>query len=109
VAGAGEAGGVEMAMSFGGGEAFVPEIERQAGFLVDVAGELLGLDGLGAEVAGHVEGVADDDGLAGVAAGEASEGAEVVAAGGAGEGEDGLSGEAEGVRDGDADPAIAYV
>ncbi len=92
MAGAREACGVEVAMRFGGGEALVPEVDREAGLPVQVAGKLLSFDSLGAEVAGHVEGIPDHDCLAGIAAGEASEGAEIVPEIGAGEGQDGLGG-----------------
>jgi hypothetical protein len=69
---------------------------------------------LGASVAGEVDGVADHNAHHGKAAGEAGEGAEVVA-GDAGadafalESEDGLGGEAQLVGDGDADASVADV
>jgi hypothetical protein len=69
VAGAGQAGGVQVAVGFSGGEAFVPEIEGQLGFFVDESGKGLGFDGLGAEVARHIEGVADNEGATVVPAG----------------------------------------
>lgn len=61
-----------------------------------------------------MQGVADDDGDDGEAAGEASEGAEVVAGGAfaaafAFERKDGLGGEAEFVGDGDADAGVADI
>jgi hypothetical protein len=103
------AGVVEMAVGLGGGEALVPEVDGEGELGAEVGGEGLGLGGLGALVAGHVEGIADD-GLGDlVLAEETGDGLEVRAAAGAVEGEDGLRGEAEGVGEGDADAAVADV
>ncbi len=105
----GVAGVVEVAVGLGGGEALVPEVDGEGELGAEVFGECLGLGGLGALVAGHVEGVADD-GLGDVVlAEEAGDGLEVGASAGAVEGEDGLGGEAEGVGEGDADAAVADV
>ncbi len=107
--GAGATGGMEMAMGLGGGEPFVPQVEGKLGLLVHEASEVLSLGGLRAEVARHVERIADDDGAAVMATGKAGQGAEVVAAVGANEGEHGLCGKAESIGDGYADAAVPDV
>jgi hypothetical protein len=96
-------------VGFGGGEALVPEVDGDAEFGAEVFGEGLGFGGLGALVAGHVEGVADDGFRCGVLAEDAGDGFEIGAAVGAVQGEEGLRGKAEGVGDGDADAAVADV
>jgi len=102
--------GVEMAVGFGGGEALVPKVDGEVEFGAEGVGEGLGAGGLGALVAGHVEGVADDGfGDGGVLAKDARDGFEVVAEFGAVQGEEGLGGVAELVGEGEADAAIAYV
>ena len=107
---AGVSGFVEDLVGFAGGEAFVPEVDGQAGELAELGGEGLGFGGAGAWFAGKMEGVADNDARDRVAAGEAGDGAEVFAGvAAAEEGEDGLGGEAKLVRDGDADAAGADV
>jgi hypothetical protein len=99
-----------------GGEALVEEVEGEGGVGevgLEGGGEGLRFFGLGAEGAVGVERVADDDDLDVVLADEAGDGFEVRAevgfGGGAVEGEQGLSDDAEGVGDGDADAAIADV
>ena len=77
-------------------------------------GEGLGAGGLGALVAGHVEGVADDGfGDGAVLAEDAGDGLEVVAeaisTASAVEGEERLGGVAEFVGECEADAAVAYV
>ncbi len=109
VLGARAPSGMKVAMGLGGGEAFVPQVEGELSLLMHQAGKVLGLDGLGTQVAGHVERIADDDGAAVMATGEAREGAEVLASAGANEGEHGLCGEAESIGDGYTDAAIAHV
>jgi hypothetical protein len=44
-----------MPVRFGGGGAFVPEMDREVGLFAEHFGEGLGIDGLGAENARHVE------------------------------------------------------
>ena len=110
VGGAGVAKCVEMAVGLGGGEALVPEVDGEAEFGAEGFGEVLGAGGLGALVAGHVEGVADDGfGDGGVPAEDAGDGFEVVPEAGAVEGEEGLGGVAEFVGEGEADAPVAYV
>jgi len=102
--------GVKVAVGFGGGEALVPEVDGEVQLGAEGFGEGLGASGLGALVAGHVEGVADDGfGDGGVFAQDARDGFEVVAEFGAVQGEEGLGGVAELVGEGEADAAIAYV
>jgi hypothetical protein len=107
---AGFAGGVEDFVGFAGGEPFVPKIERQTGQLGQFGGEGLDFGGLCARFAGQMQRIAGDNPCAAEFAAEAGERAEVVAGVAlAGEREDGLRGEAELVRDGDADALRADV
>ena len=107
--GEGAAGGVQMAVRFGGGEALVPEVNGECKLGAEGAGEGLGLGGLGAEIAGHVKGIAEDDGGAAEFAEKAAQGLQVLLRIPADERQQGLGGEAEFVRDGDADAAIAEI
>jgi hypothetical protein len=111
---AGVAGLIEDLVGFAGGEALVPEVDGKAGERAEFGGKCLIYGGLWTDVTGEVEGVSDDDADDGKAAGETGEGAEVVAGDAAAgalalEGEDGLGGEAEFVRDGNADAAVADI
>lgn len=105
----GASGGVEMAMGFGGGEALVPEVDGEGKGGAEGFGEGLGLGGEGADIAGEVERMAEDNSGAVVPAEEAAEGAEVLLWVFAAEGEDGLGGQAELVGDSDADAAVAKI
>lgn len=98
-----------MAVSFGSRETFVPEKDGEPGFYVDESGKSLGFDGLGTQVTGHVKGIADDEGAAGVSAGNAGEGAEIVALIGATQREDWLGGQPKSIGGGYADAPVAYV
>lgn len=109
VARQGASGGVQVAMSLGGAEAFVPEVDWEREGLAKGLGEGVRFGGLGADVAGHIEGVAEDDGGAAVFAQQAAEGFEVLFRVFADQGEDGLGGEAELVGDGDADTPAAEI
>lgn len=107
---AGMAGLVEDLVGFVGGEALILKVEGQAGELGELEGEGAGFFGLGTGLAGEQQGKADDEAGDFESAGEAGEGAQVLAAAAAAlEGEHGLGGEAELVRDGDADAAAADV
>ncbi len=97
-----------------GGEPLVEEVDGERGvaggqMVAQGVGEGEGLDGLGAGGAVGVEGVADDEDLDGVLADEAGDGFQVGAEMGAVDGEEGLRGEAELVRDGEADALVADV
>lgn len=48
-------------MGFGRGEALVPEVDGEAEGSVEGFSEGVGFRGLGADVAGHVERIAEDD------------------------------------------------
>jgi hypothetical protein len=109
VAGEGQAGSMEMAVCFRGGEALVPEVDREGKCGAKTFREGLGFDGLWAEVAGHVDRIADDDAGAVELVQKAPERFEVVPGVFADEGKDGLSGETELVGDGDADAAISEI
>ncbi len=104
------AGLIEDLVRLMGGEALVAEVDGQAGEFGELGGEGAGFGGLGAFVAGKMQGKADDEGGCGEAAGEAGERTEVFAAVAAAlEGEHGLGGKAELVGDGHADAAVADV
>lgn len=107
--GSGAAGGVEVAMGFRGGEAFVPEMDGKFQMLGELPGEDLNFGALGTWISGGVEGEADDDLVEGAQTQEMGEVAEVIAAAGAGEGIQRLRGDAERIGDGDADTAVAHV
>lgn len=109
VFGPGASGGVQMAVGFGGGEALVPEVDRETGFIAQSLRKGLGLGGLGTLISGHVEGIANDDLGAAVFADEAHQGFEVLPSVGADEGQDRLRGESERVGYGHADTAISYI
>jgi hypothetical protein len=109
VAGEGASGSVEMAVGFGGGEALVPQVDGQGEGSAEVFGEGVGFRGLGANVPGHIERIAQDDGGAAEFAEKAAEGFKVLLRIFADEGEYGLGGEAEFIGDSDADAAIAEI
>jgi hypothetical protein len=109
VAGQGASGGVQVAVGLGGSEALVPEVDGKGEGSAERLGESVGSGGLGADIAGHIEGIAKDDGGTAVFAQEAAEGFEVQLRIFADQGENGLSGEAELVGDGDADTAGAEI
>jgi len=100
---------MQMSVGLRGGEALVPQVDGQGKSGAQGLGEGLGSFGLGAKVAGHVQRVADDDGRAAELAEEAAEGFQVLFVVFADEGEHGLSGEAQLVRDGDADAPAAKI
>lgn len=104
------AGGVENFVGFAGGETFIPEVNREAGECPEVGREDLRLDGAGTLLAGEVEGLADHDAGDSKTAGQPGDGTKIFAGVAVPvEGKDGLSGEAEFVRDGDADAFGAEV
>lgn len=109
VSGAGAARGIEVAVGFGGGEALVPEVDGEGEGFTKRFGKLVGPLGLGADVAGGVEGIAEHDGDAAEPAEEAAERLEVLTKVFADEGENGLGGEAELIGDGDADASGAEI
>jgi hypothetical protein len=109
MAGKGASGGVQVAMSLGRGEALVPEMDGEGEGLAKRFGEGVGSGGLGADVTGHIQGIAEDDGGAAVFAEEAAEGFEVLPLVFADQGENGLGGKAELVGDGDADAAASEI
>ena len=104
------AGLKEHLVSFMGGEALIPQMDGQSGELAKLGGEGLRFEGLGPGIAREQQRIADDDCGHLVAAGEAGEGAHIVAGVAfALEGHDGLRGEAKLVGNGDADAAVADV
>jgi len=107
---AGVASFIEDLVRFAGGEAFVPEMNRQPGEGAKLRGEGLGLEGTGAGIAGEMNGIANDDGDYAETAGEAGQGAKIVAGVAVDfKGENGLGGEAQFIGDGDADALGADV
>ena len=109
VFGKGASGDVEMTVGFGRGEALVPQVDGEGEGFAERLGEGVGSGGLGADVTGHIDGIAEDDGGAAEFAEEAAERFEVLLRVFANQREDGLSGEAERVGDGDADAAAAEI
>ena len=118
VAVGGAALGGEQGVGFAGGETLIDEMNGEVGVgggeVVAKSGdEGEGFGGLRAGGAFGVERVADDEGGDVVLADEAGDGFEVGAevgfGSGAVEGEERLGGEAEGVREGEADAAVADV
>jgi hypothetical protein len=107
--GKGPPGGMQVAMGLGGGEALVPEVDGEGEGLAERPGKSVRSGGLGANVAGHIEGIAEDDGGAAVFAQQAAKGFKVLLLIFADQGEDGLGGEAEFVGDGDTDAAGAEI
>lgn len=100
---------VKLSVGLSGGKPLVPQMHRQMELFDQGCGEGLGLGGLGAEVAGHVERISDDDLRDAVLADDAAERREVGAAVGARDGQQGLGSEAELVRQSDADAPIPHV
>ncbi len=98
-----------MAVSLGGGEALVPEVDGQCEGIAEGFREGLGTGGLGADVSGQIEGVTDNDLGAAEFAEEAAEGSEVLPLVLPNEREDRLRREAQFIGDGDADPARAKI
>lgn len=111
---AGVAGFVKNLVGFARGEALVPQVDGQAGERAELGGECLRFGGLGADLAGEMNRVANHDADDIEAAAEAGDRTEVVS-GNAGrwatplEGEDRLSGKAQLVGNSDPDAAIADV
>jgi hypothetical protein len=109
MAGKGASGGVEVTVGFSRGEALVPEVDGEGECLAEGFGKGVGFGRLGADVARHIEGVAEDDGRAAEFAEQAAEGFEVLPGVFADQGEDGLSGKAKLVGDGNADAAVSGI
>src|SRR5580704_16910480 len=102
-------GGIQMTMSFGGGEPFIPQGDLHSGMELQRVGEVLRLERLRTNVTGHVQGVAHHYLGTAVSAYQPGQGAEVLAPVFAHQGEDGLRGEPQLVGDGNADAPIADV
>lgn len=98
-----------MAVSLGRGETLIPEVHGKGEGFAEGFGEGLGFGGLGAQVAGKIQGIPENNGGTVEPAKEPAERPEVLAKAFAGEGEHGLRGEAELVRNGHADAAGAIV
>lgn len=96
-------------MGLGGGEALIPQVNGKLEGVAEGFGKGLGADGLGADVAGKIEGMAEDDLGAAEFAEEAPQGFKVLLVIPANEGQDGLRGEAKLVGDGNADAAGAEI
>jgi hypothetical protein len=103
------AGGVQVAVGFSRGEAFVPEVNGQGKGRAQGVGEGVGSFSLRADIAGHVERIAEDDGGAGELAKETPERLQILLCVPADEGQDRLGGEAKLVGDGHADAAATEV
>ena len=107
---AGVAGFVKNLVGLASGQPLVPQVDGQAGQRAQFGGKGLNLGGLGADVAGKMHRIADHDAHDTKAAAEAGQRAEVVAAVVlALQRQDRLRRQAQLVRDGYADAAVADV
>lgn len=93
----------QQAVSFGGGEALVPEMNRQLEMLAEVHGKGLDLFGLRAFGSGHSERQSDDDFFDFVLQDDPPEKLEIVLLVLAVKGFEALGSNTEGIRNGDAD------
>ena len=109
MAGKRPSGSMEVAMGLGGGQALIPKVDGEGELGVEDVGEGVGLCGLGAEVAGHVEGIAQHNGGTIELAEQAAQRLQVLLRVFADEGEDGLSGEAQLIGHRDADTAVTEI
>jgi hypothetical protein len=109
MAGRGAAGGLKVAVRFGRGEALVPQMHGQGEGFTKGFGEGVGFRCLGADVAGHVEGIAEDDAGTAKFSEKTGEGFEVLLRIFADQGEDGLSGETQLVGDRDPNAAVPKI
>lgn len=105
---------IEHGVGFVGGEPLIPEMNRKAGQRAELGGEGLDLFCARAETSRQVQRQADDDAGDAVAPAEARNGAQGLALCRSRlamqvKGEDGLSGKAELVRDGNADASRADI
>ncbi len=96
-------------MRFSRGEAFVPEMDGEGESFAQRVREGLGFQSLWADVAGHVQRMAEHDGRAGVPAQQASDGFQVLLRVFANQSEDRLCGEAQFVGHCDANTAAAEI
>lgn len=103
------ADGVEMAVSLGGTEAFIPQVNGELKFGAQCVGEFLRREGARAAVAGEMNRPANDNFRAGVAPQQTPQRTQVVARIGVDDGEERLGGQAELVRNGDTNPARSMV
>ncbi len=109
VAGKGAPGGVQVAMGLGRGQPFVPQVYGQGEGFAQRVGKGMGFCGLGADVARHVERIAQHDGRAAVFAEKAAEGFQVRLQVFAEESEDRLRREPQLIGNGNADTAITEI
>lgn len=109
VPGKGPPGGVQVAVGLRRGEPLVPQVNGERESVAQDFCEGLGLRGLGADVAGHVERIAKNDGRARVFAEQAAERLQVRFDVPANERENRLGGEPQLIGDGNADAAISEI
>jgi len=109
MAGEGASGSMQVPMRFCGGEALIPEVDGKREGFAEGFREGLGFGCLRAEIARHVEWIAEDDGFAAELAEEAPERFEVLPRIFVDEGENGLRGQAELIGNGDTDAATAVI
>jgi hypothetical protein len=103
------AGGIQVTMGFGGGEPFVPQRHLHTCVEVERVGEILRLERLRTDVAGHVERIAHHHPVTSILAYQPGQRAEILAPVLTHQGKDGLGGEPQLVGNGDPDPAITHV
>lgn len=101
--------GIQMAMRLGGAEAFIPEKHGEFQLRFDLRGKLFCGKGARADIAGHVQGQANDNGGAAVAPDDAGKRTHVIAAIGAVDSEQRLGGVAKLIGQSNADAAIPMI
>jgi len=107
---AGVAGFVEDMVSLAGGQPLVPEVDGEAGQLAEFGGKGLSFGGLRACIAGEMHGIAYHNAYDAKAPAEARQGAQIVAAVVMPlQRQHRLRGQAQFVRDGNTDAAVADV
>ena len=109
MSGKGAAGGVKVPVGFRRCQALVPEVHGQGKSGAEPFREGVGFGGLGTQVAGHVQGIAEDDPGAAVFAEQAAKGFQVGFRVSAKQGQNRLRGEAQFIGDGDTDAAVSEI
>ncbi len=101
---------VEDGVGFSGGEALIEEVDDEGGVLrSERIGEGFCLESLGTEVARGIERETNNEAGNRMFAQQAGDGFEIGPQAGSVEREEGLGGEAEGIREGEADPAVTDI
>ena len=107
--GEGAGGAAEDTVGLHGGEALVPELDREAGVAAEGSAPAADVDGLSALIAAEVAGEAEQPEADVVLAGEGGQGVQVSVAVLALQGGQTLGGEAQGIAEGEPNAALADV